>query len=54
MLLKIVIYQKISKQNVKGGVTYWSLLMLKVTNLPRKTDFPLSDYITKRKVIWIH
>ena len=26
----------------------------KVTNLPRKTDFPLSDYITKRKVIWIH
>ena len=39
MLFKIVIYQTICWQSVKGGVTQWPLLIVKVTNLLRKTDF---------------
>ena len=35
-------------------VTQWPLVIVKVTNLPRKTDFPLSDFGIKRKVIWIY
>ena len=52
MLFKIVIWQKICWQNVKGGVTKWPLLIVKVTNLPTKTDFLWVTTLQRETWFW--